>query len=637
MGIAEDIVIIAVASLVCGIVAQKLRLPIMLGYIIAGMIVGPYTDGPSITHIHDVETLADIGIALLLFTVGLEFPLEKLSAVKKIALLGTPLQMLLCIGFGLIVGQCFDWNFVSSLWFGCLISVSSTMVVLRVLSDRGLNGTLSSQVMTAILIMQDLLVIPMMIILPQLQNLHGQLTQMLINLSGSLLWVAFLFIIGSRWLPSILTRVAASRSQELFMVTVLAMGLGMGYITYLNGLSFAFGAFLAGIILSRTDYSHEVMSVITPLRDLFSLLFFASVGVMIEPGFIASHWIMLLTLLMVVFLGKALIMGLTTRLFGYVNIMPLAVGLYMFPIGEFAFVLARLGKSSNGLNNELYMTIVTIAAVSMTLTPLVSELISPIYSFWRKYFPHATSTVVNKMPVSRVMKHHIIIIGYGRVGRSICTAIKGRNSNIIVIEQHPSRITQAKQDGFNVIGGNAASDTILQAANIPVARCIMLTIPDRSNSNYILRKIRRNYPKITICARATSMEHLRELRFYGVSSAVVPEEEASLSMIREAMLLSNYSKDIADKVVSYLRSQNYEPLIEPHEELIVNENNDIQIRNNQTNEAITVYTDDIAEAPPESADKSSDKPEDKDSEKSSDKPADKASDKETNSDAPKGV
>lgn len=592
MGIAEDIVIIAVFALAFGIIAQKLHLPIMMGYIIAGVLVGPHTSfGPHITHIKDVETLADIGIALLLFTVGLEFPIEKLSSVKKIAIIGTPLQMLLCIAFGTLVGHCFNWSLLSSVWFGCLISVSSTMVVLRVLNDRGLTGTLSSQVMTAILIMQDLMVIPIMIIMPQVHQLQGQLGAMALSLSISLIGVAFLVLIGLRWLPHMITSVAASRSQELFMVTVLAIGLGMGYITYLTGLSFAFGAFLAGIILSRSDYSHEVLSVITPLRDLFSLLFFASVGLMIEPEFISSNWANLLLLLIIVFLGKSLIMGLTTRLFGYVNVMPLAVGMYMFPIGEFAFVLARLGKSSHGLDNNLYMTIVTLAAVSMTLTPLVSEIVSPIYSWWRKYFPGSSQITAPAAAENCEMKKHIVIIGYGRVGRSICNAIKSRNNNIIVIEQFPSRIEQAKEDGFKVIGGNASSDIILQAACINAAKYVMLTIPDRPTSNYILRKIRRNYPQAKICARAASMEHFREMLFYGVSSAVVPEEEASLSMIHEAMLLSDYSKDVADKVIAYLRSQNYEPLIEAHEELIVNDNNDIQIRNNQTNETLTVYTD----------------------------------------------
>lgn len=590
MGIAEDIVIIAIFALAFGVLAQKLRLPIMLGYIVAGVLVGPHTFGPQINNIKDVETLADIGIALLLFTVGLEFPIEKLTSVKKIALLGTPLQMLLCIGFGTLVGQCFNLSLLSSVWFGCLISVSSTMVVLRVLGDRGLTGTLSSQVMTAILIMQDLLVIPIMIIMPQVHHLQGQLSSMALNLGVSLVWVGFLVLIGIRWLPNIITRVAASRSQELFMVTVLAIGLGMGYVTYLNGLSFAFGAFLAGIILSRSDYSHEVLSVIIPLRDLFSLLFFASVGIMLEPDFITANWTSLLLLLIIVFLGKSLIMGLTTRLFGYINIMPLAVGMYMFPIGEFAFVLARLGKASRGLDNELYMTIVTLAAISMTMTPLVSEIVGPIYGWWRKYFPNSAKTV---LPVAEscAMNEHIVIIGYGRVGRSICNAIKGRQQNIVVIEPSPSLIAQAKDDGFKVIGGDASSDIIMQAACINAAKYIMLTVPDRAVSNYIVRKIRRNYPQAKICARASSMDHFRELLFYGVSSAVVPEEEASLSMIHEAMLLANYSKEAADKVTAYLRSQNYEPLIESHEELIVNDKNDIQIRNNQTNETITVYTE----------------------------------------------
>lgn len=590
MGIAEDLVIITIAALVCGILAQILRLPVMMGYIVAGVLLGPSTFGPTLHNYQDVGTLADIGIALLMFTVGLEFPIERLSSVRKLAIFGTPLQMVLCVFFGLLIGQVFGWDTTSSIWFGCLISVSSTMVVLKVLGNKGLMGTLSSRGMTAILIVQDLLVIPMMIILPSMKELSNHMGDMVTSLGLSLLWVGILALLGMRWMPRFITRVAASRNQELFMVTVLAVGLGAGYITYLNGLSFAFGAFIAGLILNRSDFSHQVMSAIIPLRDMFSLIFFASVGTMIELPFIINNWYIILTMLVIVLLGKSLIFGVTTRMFGYVNIMPLAVGLYMFPIGEFAFVLARLGKSSHSINDNMYMLIVSLAVISMTLTPFISEVVNPIYKLYRKYFP---STRVKKLaPVNTpcTLNSHIVVIGYGRVGRSICTAIRSRNTNIVIIEQHPTRVDMAKKDGFQVIGGDAASDTILQAANTANAMYVMMTIPDRAKANYITRKIHRSYPDIRICARAVSLEHLKEMLFYGASEVVVPECEASLSMIRGAMYLSDYPSEAADAVVRYLRSQRYEPLLEAHEELIVNENNEVQVLNRKTNKTITVYT-----------------------------------------------
>ena len=588
MGIAEDIAIIVICALACAIIAQRLKLPIMLGYIFAGVLLGPHTLGPTVGNINDVEVLADIGIALLLFTVGLEFPIERLSSVKHIAIIGTPLQMALCIGFGYIVGWVFNWPSSSSLWFGCLISVSSTMVVLKVLSDRGLSGTLSSRVMTAILIVQDLMVIPMVILLPKLKELSTAFGSMVGDLLISLFVAAIVVVVSARWMPKLVSRVATMRSRELFMVTVLALGLGLGYITYKIGLSLAFGAFLAGIILSRCDYSHQVLNEIIPLRDLFSLIFIVSVGLMLEPEFITNHWHEVLLLLIIVALGKSLIMGLTTRLFGYVNIMPLAVGLYMFPIGEFAFVLARTGKSSGALDNDLYLLIVTIAAISMSLTPMLSSIVGPIYKAWRKFVPatgtsDATSVASSAPTPIETTSDHFVVVGYGRIGHTIGSVLRARNSNVIIIEANSQRIQEAKDDGFKVIGGDAYSDTIMDAVHIDTARLVIITIPSRSESTLILRKIHRNYPQAKVILRALDQEHMRELLAYGAATAVVPESEAGLALIRSAMLMSAFSTADADLLIDYIRREGYDPLVEEFEELQLNDKGEIIIHNNKTN------------------------------------------------------
>ncbi len=575
MGIAEDIAIIVVFALICGIVAQRLRLPIILGYIFAGVLLSPHTIGPTVVNTQDVELLADIGIALLLFTVGIEFPIERLASVKKIALLGTPLQMALCIGFGLAICCGYGLPFNSGLWFGCAVSVSSTMVVLRILSDRGLTGTLSSRVMTAILIMQDLLVIPMVILLPKLSELSSQFSSMVTSLSISLLGAAAIVAVGARFMPALVSRMAAIKSRELFMVTTLALGLGLGYLTNKLGLSFAFGAFLAGIILSRSDYNHQVLSEVIPMRDLFSLIFFVSVGLLIEPAFVSNHWYHLLVLLVVVGIGKALIMGLTTRMFGYVNIMPLAVGVYMFPIGEFAFVLARLGKSSGEIPHDLYLIIVSLAAISMAMTPMVSGIVSPIYALWRKHFPSkALPAIIND---NYALNGHIVVIGYGRVGRSICRIVRGRSHNLIVIESQHERFQQAKNDGFNAIGGDASSETILEAACVGTAQMVILTIPDQIVANLTLQKIHSHYPKVEVIARACDNNHLNDMLALGAHVVVVPEYEATLFMLRSAMMSTGYEDEAIDTLVNYVRRNRYNPTMGANEEIHVEEDNKIFI------------------------------------------------------------
>ncbi|MBQ7528693.1 cation:proton antiporter, partial [bacterium] len=373
MGIAGDIVIIVVAALFCGLIAQKLKLPTMLGYIVAGILVGPNGFLPSVVNTEQVEVLADIGVALLLFTVGIEFPVEKLSPVKKIALIGTPLQILASVLVGVITGLAFGLDLISCVWFGCIISVSSTMVVLKILGDRGLTGTLSSQVMTAILIVQDLAVIPMLILLPVLDNLGEGINILLWAVVKSIVLMAFMSLVGTTAVPRFVAKIASWGSREIFMVGVLALGLGTGFLTYYIGLSFAFGAFLAGMLLSRSDFNHLALSEIMPLKDLFSLLFFVTVGMLIDLKFAVHHWNLIMATIAAIFIGKGLVFAGITRLFGYVNIMPIAVALYMFQVGEFAFVLARTGRSTGSISPDLYMLSITVAAITIAITPFFAN------------------------------------------------------------------------------------------------------------------------------------------------------------------------------------------------------------------------------------------------------------------------
>lgn len=288
MGIAGDIALILIACLICALIAQRLGFPLILGYIVAGVLVGPNTAGPTVSSVHEIELLADIGVALLLFTVGLEFPMEKLKPVRNVAFFGAPLQMICVTGFGYLLGRFAGWESQQALWFGALISVSSTMVVLKVLMGRGLMDTLSSKVMLAILVVQDIAVIPMMILLPALGDLENGMAALGFALVRAILFVGVMLLVGTRLLPWLLKRVVLLQSRELFIVVVLGIGLGVGYATYWVGLSFAFGAFLAGIVLSRSPYSHDALSDMIPLREVFSLLFFSSVGLLVSPNYLRA-------------------------------------------------------------------------------------------------------------------------------------------------------------------------------------------------------------------------------------------------------------------------------------------------------------------------------------------------------------
>jgi CPA2 family monovalent cation:H+ antiporter-2 len=257
MGITTDVVIIVVAGLIGGLVAQCLKQPLLLGYILAGVAVGPHTGGITVTEIHNIERLAEIGVALLLFALGIEFSFQELRPVRAIALLGTPIQMGMTIAFGMGIGALLGWEWRPSLWFGALIALSSTMVVLKTLMSQGLLGTLSSRVMIGMLIVQDLAVVSLMIMLPQLQDLEAGLPAIGSTALRAVLFLAAMTVLGTRIVPRLMTYVARWNSRELFLLSVTALGLGVGYATHLFGLSFAFGAFVTGMILSESDYGHQ--------------------------------------------------------------------------------------------------------------------------------------------------------------------------------------------------------------------------------------------------------------------------------------------------------------------------------------------------------------------------------------------
>ncbi len=299
-----------------------------------------------------------------MFALGLEFNLKKIERVRTLAFLGTPIQILLTIGLGYGIGRLLGWSPKEAIWFGALVSLSSTMVILKTLMAQGSMGTLASRIMIAMLIVQDLAVVPMLIILPELDNLEQGLPRLGLAVLRAAIFLVAMIYGGTRIIPALLKHVAAWRSRELFLVSVMAIGIGVGYATYLAGLSFAFGAFVAGMVLSESDYSHQALSDIIPLRDVFGMLFFVSVGMLIDPMFLLNNLGTVLLVVVLVGVGKALIFGGLVRAFGYNGSTPLDVGLGLFQIGEFAFVLARVGLAEGAINADAFALVLSTAVIT---------------------------------------------------------------------------------------------------------------------------------------------------------------------------------------------------------------------------------------------------------------------------------
>jgi CPA2 family monovalent cation:H+ antiporter-2 len=556
MGIAADIAIILVAALLGGFLAQRLRQPLILGYIVAGILVGPHTGGVTVTEIHEIELLAEIGVALLLFALGLEFNLQKLGRIRTIAFFGTPLQLLLTTALGFGIGRLLGWSAYESLWLGALISLSSTMVILKTLMAQGRMGTLASRIMVGMLVVQDLAVVPMLIILPELDSPEQGLGRLGLAVVYAAAFLAAMIYGGTRLIPSVLKRIAAWNSRELFLVSVLALGLGIGYATYLAGLSFAFGAFVAGMVLSESEYSHQALSDVIPLRDVFGLLFFVSVGMLLDPAFLIANLGTVLLLVALVVAGKALIFGGVTRAFGYADSTSLAVGLGLFQIGEFAFVLARVGLSQGAILPDHFALILATTVTTMVLTPFATRLVEPLGRWYHRR--DRAPLEVFQLPETKV-RDHIIIVGYGRVGRYTADVLHRLNRPCVVIDQDQQAVERAKAAGLSVIYGDASSAIVLEAAGVHTARLALVVVSAAIDVELVVRAVRALNPELHIVARAVRLAQIEHLQRFGIYEIVQPEFEAGLELVRQTLLHFEVPAAEIEHLSDAIRTERYQP------------------------------------------------------------------------------
>ncbi len=558
MGIATDFILLIVTAFFFGLLLQRLGQPLILGYIAAGVALGPYTGGLTLSSIHEIELLAEIGVALLLFALGLEFSLKDLRPVKKVALIGTPIQILLTIALGFGIGRALGWEWKAALWLGALISLSSTMVILKTLMSQGWIGTLSSRVMIGMLIVQDLAVVPMMILLPQLNDPAVGLPALGFAALKAVVFLAAMILLGTRLLPRLMTHIVKLGSRELFLISIAAIGLGIGYITYRVGLSFAFGAFIAGMVLSESEYGHQALSDIVPVRDLFGLLFFASVGMLLDPAFLLDHLWEVTILVAAVSLGKGMIFALLARLFRYGNVIPLAVGLGLFQVGEFSFVLARVGVSTNSISNEVFSLVLTVAVATMVLTPLVSSQTARLYALKKRWFRHEPLESEN-IPEAG-LRSHVVIVGGGRVGFQVARVLDRLGREFVIIELDQRRVEQAKKAGMPVIYGDAGHEIVLDAAGIRSACLLLVTTPGIVVTRSVIVHARRLNKDLHVVARISDSELMPLFKDLSVREVVLPEFEAGLEMTRQALTHLRIPATEIQRTTEAVRQELFAPL-----------------------------------------------------------------------------
>jgi len=555
MELLADLTLVLAAALAGGFVAHRVRQPLIVGYILAGVIIGPFTGGLTVRHVEGIEQLAELGVALLLFSLGLEVSFRELAPVRMVAIAGGALQIVLTIGFGVALAEAFGFTWQPALWFGALIALSSTMVALKTLQAQGRIGTLSSRVMLGMLVVQDLAVVPLMIVLPEVSNPSGGAIRVLLATGRAFALLALTVLVATRVVPRLMSMVAQWNSRELFLLTTTTVALSVGYAAYSFGLSLALGAFIAGLVINESEYAHQALSDVIPLRDIFGMLFFVSVGMLLDPALVWRQLGTVTIVVIAVIAGKALIFAIIVRAFGYRRVVPLAVGLTLFQVGEFAFVLARAGLDAGTITRDLYALVLNTAVATMALTPVLSGATPWIYERIRGQHAHDAFEIIN-VPDTGVA-NHVVVAGGGRVGRTIVDALTSVDRPFVLIELDDRRVQRARRDGLAVIYGDASHEVVLEAAHLSRACALLVTVPTYTDVRAIVQTARRIRADVPIVARADGPDAIRKLYASGVEDVTSPEFEAAIEMTREALVRLAVPPDDIQRVTTTMRRERY--------------------------------------------------------------------------------
>lgn len=534
-----DLVLVVGAALVGGIIANRLHQPVVLGYLIAGIAIGPFTPGP-VSDIHRVQVMAEIGVAFLMFALGAEVSLGQLRNFRNVAVFGGAAQILLTIGVGVLIGPLVGLDLIGSVFLGSLIALSSTMVAMKILMSRGELGALHGRIALGLLIVQDMSVVPMMVIFPALagQSANVGIT-LIVAIAKAAGFLVATYYLGTRLVPWILKRVAATRSRELFLLTIVSLALGTALGTYSFGLSLAFGAFIAGLVVSESDFSHQVVAEVLPLRDIFATVFFVSVGMLINPLFVLENVPTILLVVAGVVVGKFIICLAVPMFFGYSGKTAVYSALSLIQIGEFSFVLAKMGVDGGLVPDHVYSLTLAGALVTILLTPLGMHL-APFTLRLFQHLPFVRRYFIDRVEVhdggqADMLVNHVVILGYGRVGQELADALERRGFRHMVIEYNPHAIEELRSKSAAFIYGDASNPEVLAHANLTRAKLLAITLPDFTAAEVAIRNAMRINPKLDILVRAHSEDHVKAFRVAGATGVVCPEFEAGLEFIRHAM------------------------------------------------------------------------------------------------------
>jgi monovalent cation:H+ antiporter-2, CPA2 family len=566
-----DLFSVLAAAATGGILAGLCRQPALLGYILGGMVVGPAGLG-LIKEIIQVETLAQFGAAFLLFALGVEFSFSELKKVQNISLGGGGLQILLTMLVTMLVSVGVGWVTTpqQGVFLGAILSLSSTAVVLKCLMEANETDSLHGQVMLGVLVVQDLALGLMLAILPALNQPPAEIGGALLQAGIKIAVFAGAATVAGLWVvPRFLRLLAKTESRELFLLGVVTLCLSIALLTEQLGLSIEMGAFVAGLMISEVEYADQTLTYVEPIRDVFAALFFASIGMLIDPLFLWQNWQLILGLVCMVLLGKWLIVTPLVRIFGYSWKTAITVGLGLAQIGEFSFVLASEGQALGFVSRPVYLLLLGTTAVTLVVTPFVLQLTPKLFE-WLESFPSIRTLLEPAaapldVAVEEDCENHVVICGFGRSGQNLLRILQPHSKAIVVVEQSEAAIQKLREAGVQYVYGNAASLHVLAQANLSKAKTMVIALPDSMSTRLCLKRSLELAPDLDVVVRANQFKDIELLYQLGGKEVVQPEFEASLEMADHLLRRMGLSPTIVQQEISAIRSSHYLEL-RPEEE-----------------------------------------------------------------------
>jgi CPA2 family monovalent cation:H+ antiporter-2 len=564
-----NIAVALVVAFIGGILARRVGLPTIVGYMLAGIVIGPFTPG-FVGNTETISQLAELGVIFLMFGVGLHFSISDLWKVRSVAIPGALGRMALTTLLGLGLTQLWDWGVPAGIVIGLAISIASTVVLLRGLTDNGLLNTPQGQAAVGWVVVEDLATVLILVLMPTLANTSngfawGQLGLTLLKAAGFVILILFA---GTRLIPWILLRIAHTRSRELFILAILAIALGIAIgAAELFGVSLALGAFVAGVVVSESPLSHQVGADVLPFRDAFAVLFFVSIGMLVNPIYLVNNIGSILALTGLIVAGKALLSVFLGALFSWPLRTTLVLAAGLSQIGEFSFILGQEGVALGLLGQDQYSLILAGALLSITLNAPLFRLINPVQK-WLQRFPLFAKSLNRPelIPIEESIKDHVVIVGYGRVGRHIVSLLRQMEIAHLVVDADPERIEELDRMGIPTLFGDAANSELLAHAGLARARALVVAGPDEDASALVVTAARDLAPHLPIIARSTSEEGTKRLTQLGAQDVIHPELEGGLDIVRHTLLQLGFPLQEIYRYTDAVRRDHYDMRINTEEE-----------------------------------------------------------------------